>query len=286
MLFSALFLAACTGTSDPLDSSASPDTGPSRWMPSYEAPELAAQWSSDQAIAALEEALITAVPAPFGMTRTFDHFLSQGNNWCPGDFTVMNMEALEGCAANGWYYLGIGGYSLYEDDTAGGLRQSLYMLGDLEMVGPGEVLSVGGHWDHVLEHSEQEDHFTGALTGSWASPSSTDEPWLAAGLSAWLTYEGQVETTTRTRTHLRLQGGLSIGQISLHFQDLRWDSEACPSEPQGVVSWLDPGGGWWALTLSDCDGCGRLDHEGSPVSERTCTVLAGYGDDFAAQMAP
>lgn len=291
MLFSLLALTGCTPDTDtePATAGTTPATDPADpgdWLPTYVPPDLTPAWSADEALAALTSGLALARPDPWQMAAAFDYFLSQGNDWCPGESTILSTEAIEGCAAEGWFYLGIGGYSLYEDPLEEGLRHSLYQIGDLQIVGGPERLEVGGHWSHVQQWEDAVGWFEGELTGSWWSPSSSDVAWLEAGTSAWLKYGGLLDTETGQRLHVSINGGLTVGDTSLSFRDMIWDADVCDQAATGAVSWLDPQLGWWSLALTDCTGCGPLEHEGVPVQDQACVDLDGYGDAIARWMRP
>ena len=108
MLFSLLALTGCTPDTDtePATAGTTPATDPADpgdWLPTYVPPDLTPAWSADEALAALTSGLALARPDPWQMAAAFDYFLSQGNDWCPGESTILSTEAIEGCAAAGWF---------------------------------------------------------------------------------------------------------------------------------------------------------------------------------------
>ncbi|GEM_PF-2290100 len=289
MLRLLLLAAACTGggsTADAPASTGASDSADAAWMPTYEPAVVPAQWSADEALAALDGTLAGGFPAPFGMAETFAWFLDQGNDWCPGSETYLGPEALEGCAVEGWWYLGIGGYDLVEEPVDGGVQQQLFLLGDLEIKGPGAELAVGGHWDHAVTRTDELAAFDGELTGSWQSPGRDQEPWLSVGTSAWIAYSGTANKARGTVAALWLHGGLALGGQALDFQDLTWDDGDCAEQPSGAVGWQDPGLGWWHQSLPDCTGCGPLSHDGQLLQEKSCVDLAEYAGVVVQALAP
>jgi hypothetical protein len=255
-------------------------------MPSYEAADLPPVWSLDEAIAGLVDTLGFAFPAPFGMADTFRHFLSQGNSWCPGGETFLGIEALEGCVVEDWWFLGIGGFNLFESMDGEDLQQTLYLLGDLQISGPGESLEVGGHWEHFISNTGNVARFEGEMTGSWSSPSTSQEPWLQAKTSAWIAYHGTHDRDADAVPVLGLFGGLSFGIQAVDFQSLTWGEEGCSDQPRGAVAWQDPGLAWWRLDLSSCTGSGPLKHNGEPQAQDACVDMAEFALAVGRKLAP
>ena len=264
------------------------DTAVTSWMPTYVPAQVPAVWDADQAVDALVDTLAIGFPGPFGMMDTFLYLLSQGRDNCPGSDTFLGPDALEGCAAGEWYFLGIGGFRFVEDRSSTPVRQALFMLGDLQIRGPELNLDVGGHWDHLLSHTDEVEvaDFEGVLTGTWLAPLSESEPWLAAGTSAWIAYWGTYDRVQGVTPALRLSGGLSLGGQPLDFQDLSWGDPGCQDQPAGVLSWQDPGLGWWRVDLSDCSGCGGLSHDGVAWPDPVCVDLAPFAQQAGPRFAP
>ena len=267
-----LFLLSCNPQSEPTDSADTDTSAESEVV-------LEPVWSADEMVAQLDEFLADGIPSPRQMQDTFSAFFAHGDATCPGSGTWMAEETKLGCyAESGWMYSGIGGIweKLAEYDNSS--TELIIQIGDLEILGTEKQrLAIGGHWLHDIRFLEDRVEWSGDISGTWTAD-GVDFPWLDETTSAWLDYYGVRYNTDELLISAFLQGGLSIGERAVHFDELLFNELDCESveqlNPSGTISMLDPSGGWYRLVLdADCDPCGQLSFNGVVVEEERCVEL-------------
>lgn len=267
-------LIGCQPTpSSPLDLPDPPaDSG---WDGGASAPEIAATWTSDEAMATAEAGLSLGFPSPWSMADAMIEWFGRGDLFCPGTDAVMSDTTLQGCQAlTGWYFLGIGGQHVIFEEDETGLETTAWLMGDMEIIGPeGETMAVGGHWDHLLVEADGVETWEGELSGTWyAAPE--DAGWLTSGISALLWFSGARDAETGARQEMRLHGGLSMGGATMYFDELTWGADC--DQPTGTLRVRDPSGAWFYKDYSsDCNPCGPVVFHGEQVSDESCLDLSG-----------
>ncbi len=273
-----LFSVACTPPEDVPVVEEPDDPLP---IPELEARDTTAVWTAGEAAAAVQIALEGPFPSPFVLRASLNDWFDHGDAECPGPGTMMAGPSFEGCTSGeGWYFLGVGGYSeTFTETEEFGPYVELNLMGDLTLVAPASAeggtttLDIGGHWITVLH--EIGPSWRTVLNGSWREPAS-DQDWLANGISAWLDYTGTLGEGGR---FLTLDGALTIRGASLGFDDMSLGVPGCGEVPIGAVRVLDPSGGAWSFDFGTaCTPCGEVTFDGVPVETDACLALDGLAD--------
>ncbi len=246
-------------------------------IPALESEPITPTWTAPDAVSAIEAALAGPFPSAFTIRTSLQGWFRHGDEACPGPGTYMAGPSFEGCtSAEGWYYLGVGGYTEEVKTDEEGDYVELFVMGDLQLVAPdGAWIDVGGHWISALREGPS---FRGLVNGSWHEPQN-DADWLAAGMSAWLEYAGIVDDAGQ---RVWLDGTLTLRGTTLGFTDLQLD-DACTA---GVVTVRDPGGGTWAVDFGECTPCGAVTFEGAAVETDACLALDGLADRVVTAGTP
>ncbi|MDP2308160.1 MAG: hypothetical protein Q8P18_19225 [Pseudomonadota bacterium] len=283
MVFVLLLACAPTASTPDAPDVADVPEGADLGIPDLASEPLTPDWAPEEAIAAIEAALAGSFPSPLRVRGALNDWFRHGDGGCPGPGTFMSGPSFEGCTSEeGWYYLGVGGYSeTFADDEAGPFVE-LNMMGDLTMVAPlGETIDVGGHW--IIRLREGPASWSAVLNGSWHEPMS-DADWLATGISAWLNYDG---TDGLDGRRAALEGALTLRGTTLVFHAVSLGADGCGSVPTGEVDVRDPGGGTWSVDFGDtCTPCGVVRFEGLPVETDACLALDGLVDRLVEASTP
>lgn len=275
-----LLFAACVPTPG---TSPSADSG----LETYVIPELNIQaptavWTPADAVDALAGALTGDFPSPFAVRDSLAGWFSHGDAACPGEGTYMAGPSFEGCtSAEGWYYLGVGGFSEDFGEDELGPRVILDLAADLTILAPeGARIDIGGHWIPVLREGPS---WRAILNGSWIEPNHPAD-WFSSGISAWLDYAG----TVNEAGHLvSLDGGLHLRDATLQFTTFNLGIEGCGETPTGEIGIRDPGGGMWSVDFgADCHPCGSVFFEDAPVETDACLALDGLAGRIIAASSP
>ena len=92
------------------------------------------------------------------------------------------------------------------------------------------------------------------LSGTWQFEGAPS--WLDTGISADLLASG---TLLHGEHQIEIAGGLTLGGVSVFFDDFSLDDEVCGGMPQGRMLVRDPSGGWFELWFGKtCDGCAEV----------------------------
>lgn len=251
-------------------------------IPTFATEAAAPEWSAEEAASAIELALVAPFPSPFVIRDTLIGWFGYGDQRCPGTGTWMAGNSFEGCTSDdGWYYLGVGGFTELPIEDEHGFGIGMTIMGDFTVIAPdGAVIDVGGHWIPTL-HEGPAWH--GILNGSWHEPGH-EVDWLAQGMSAWLTFASVAEGESIAAS---LDGGLTLRGTTLGFRDVYLGLAACEGVPTGVVEVLDPGGGWWSFDFGDaCEPCAAVRLDGADVETEACLSLPDLAADITAAFTP
>lgn len=245
-------------------------------IPTFTVPGVAAIWTAEEAVLAIENALVAPFPSPFVVRESLSDWFEHGDEGCPGPGTWMSGPSFEGCtSAEGWYFLGVGGFTElpFEDEHGEGFE--LTMMGDLAILAPdGASIDIGGHW---LTTAHEGPAWHGIVNGTWREPLHPVD-WLATGISAWLNFAGGIEATGPAAW---LDGGLTLRGTSLLFRDFHVGLAECGGLPAGSVEVLDPGGGWWAFDFGElCEPC-DVRFDGVDVATDACPTLPDLAGDIS-----
>jgi hypothetical protein len=256
-------------------------------VPSLTTTEPVATWTPDDAVAAIEEALGGEFPSPFVVRGALQSVFQHGDEECPGLGTYMAGPSFEGCtSAQGWYYLGVGGYSETVEEDEFGSYVELNIAGDLTIIDPaGPELDVGGHWIVDLHEGPS---WRGFANGDYLAPAS-DVPWLATGVSVWLDYMG---TAADNADRVSLDGAItyrafSDDPVTIEFNSVELGIDGCGDVPAGMFGVRDPGGGVWKVDFgTTCTPCGTVTFEDTTVETDACLELPGLADRIITASSP
>jgi hypothetical protein len=274
-----LLLGACTPDPQPDDTADTADV--------VDEVALTPQWTAEEAFSALGTLLEYGVPGPRTMMAVFETIFAQGDSVCPGGENWLKTAKL-GCEADsGWWFSGIGGFWHTAKTDSYSSFETIVQFGDMEILGTeGERLAVGGHWIHDLRLFGDHWEWFGEINGSWRGKGFGVD-WLEDGTSAWLEYGGTRPDGDELLSVAALRGGLAIGALAVHFDDLLLTAEGCDDVyPSGTISVLDPSGGWYRLTYpGDCTSCGQLTFADEVVAEEYCVDLSALRRSMSEQHA-
>ena len=275
-----LLLLGCTSGSQVVDTAPVEDTASS--TPDWS--QLAPTWTEEDVRTEVEAALEYGLPRPEVICENLLDLLAYGDGDCPGhDDQISNtVWGLEGCTADsGYTYKGLLVYEefLDWDDPFEFLLQSI-TIGDFQIIHhTGEIVLGGGNVDYErqLEAGQSSNQQARSLIrGMWRDPLHT-EPWLAAGISAYLSM--LLESEPDGGVMMQLEGSLGIDEYYLYFDQLEFLSSDCGGTPRSGGIWIrQPDSSWYQLTYDGSCGCPALTWNHTEVIGEACVDTSSLYD--------
>ena len=234
----------------------------------------------------VDAALAGGIPHPHGLRVALAAAMDHAGGGCPryedpGTTTGLGTWFADGCAAGGWTYAGLAVFSERHGPDAwdfGGIAS-------FEITDPqGAVFIGGGDFGHERTVAPSgtitlDSHIGGTYQAPWAGG------WAAAGVDVGIWVAGQRGEGAAVTT---VDGGLMGPEGALYFDGMTRDPAVCGGLPQGGLRLRDPSGGWYAVALAGCSGCGVVTWAGDPVGE-SCpgpTLSAAFDSLEATAWAP
>jgi hypothetical protein len=222
---------------------------------------------------------------PKQVARTFEEYLSHGDETCPGS-DELRLEMGDFCTAeSGYQYQGIGwvdpGYDVSQH--TGWTFVSDYQMLDDEgraFVGGGGMYEMLGQPDGgVLDF---EINALGTYDDEQAESGFLAERWSAAMYIIGQVAEGGL-------SYFYVTGGFSLGEHQYSLGPIQWteDAASCPGRVTGSLAVRDAAGSWYDWMLGDdCDECGDVTGPGGEDLGELCYDLSTYMSNFFTRVAP
>jgi hypothetical protein len=290
MLLLLLLLPPLLGCAPPADGAGSPGgAGSGAQAPAQDEPAdtaspfagvgggLDAAWGPGSIDAHLDAALDAGIPHPNDHHDALQRAMSHAGGGCPqyedpATTTGLGTWFTSGCTAGGWTFEGL---TVFSEDhqpdawTFGGIAS-------FEITDPdGELFVGGGSFAHDRTVAADgtitlESHIGGTYHAPWAAG------WMSSGVDVGIWVTGTRGDGTWQTT---VDGGLTGHDGALYFDGITRDPEHCGGAPQGQLRLRDPSGGWYAVALEGCSGCGELTWAAEAVGEACPGVALGAALD-------
>lgn len=241
-------------------------------------------WTAAQAAQAVEDALAAGLADPFLPRQEWISLFDYADEDCPGggefvtEYGIPSM--MQGCTSQaGCLFAGLASYQ--EDQGDGRFRFALQSDGYI--IDPeGQRLTAAGGVSFEGQRDGEAVYWNAFVAGMWAYPASTG--WLAEGASLVLSAVG---TDGPDGRWLWLDGGQSLGEHTMYFQDLTLDPTGCGGHPTGAIEVRDPDGAWYRLDFGQaCDGCAEVLGPDGQALGSACPALrealSAWSDPFVA----
>ncbi|MCB9760467.1 MAG: hypothetical protein H6739_11565 [Alphaproteobacteria bacterium] len=228
----------------------------------------------------LTAALAPGLPEPFTPLTTyqqvFDAFASPG---CPEGALYEVPGDYIGCTAEGgaFYF----GPILYAPSTNPDTPTEFSVIGDGYIIDPdGRWLYAGGELAYQPTSRGDARQWFYMVSGTWGySPAGN---WLGERWSGVIHGDGEI--WAEDGWVIQLHGSMSRDDEDLFIDHLLMDAAACGVHASGTLKLRDPGGGWYALTVDDCQGCGEVVFEETEALGSACVDFAEPALALAAHM--
>lgn len=214
---------------------------------------------------AIEGAFTHPFPTPARILEAYDSVISAGDTTCPGDGS--GFFDLDGCTAStGWWYAGSAALGSNSHEAEGQLIEDTGLVLDLVAVSPeGREFDSGGHLSDQRRTASTALVQIAALDGTlYDSGSDGLDPAVSMLLDT------EVHATDGAVTSVRLDGAITLMDVSVRFEDLIWQVGGCSG---GAIHVRGPDQRWYTLGELDCDGCGDVTLSGEALGE-ACVDLA------------
>ena len=225
------------------------------------------QWSVVELHDHLQTFLEKGMPHAITIRNEYASFLEHREGNCPNflsgqDSWVGTWEADCQTSQNASFW-GTGifveffGYDLPYDMSL----QSSFEMSDGERFFQGGGLLSFAHFNFGEEQSWEQD-----IGGSYQLSHTDDgDAWLQ-NTSASLNIQS---TTKGSNQRILLQGGYSIDDISVHFEQFEWKPNKCQS-PKGQLKIRDTSGYWYTLEFLCDSSCAEVLWYGETMEQKSC----------------
>ena len=229
-------------------------------------PEVEPQWSAEE----LQDVLNTwatsyGVPNAPGVIAEYTSAMLEGDADCPGTDTDDIIQSLSGCTAStGWTYNGL---SILDHDSSSDTGSTYetasveFSVADFVITRPdGLRFVVGGRAAHSWSHtSASGTNSSTTISGTWVHE-WTDISWLQEPVSVDL----EVVRQGYTPTWLRIDGQMTVGGVSMVWDNIDIDDSECTGLPAEGTIWVRQDDGSWVelVIADDCTGCGTATWNG------------------------
>jgi hypothetical protein len=225
-------------------------------------------WSASELDSHLEELLMKGMPHAITIRNEYASFLQNREGDCPnfvsGESWVGTWEADCETSQNATFW----GTGIFIEFYGQDMPYDMSLQSSFEMFDGERYFRGGGLLSFAHFSAGNEEAWEQNIGGSYQLSDTNDRNAWLQNTSASLTIQSAIPND-ENRQNVLLQGGYSINNISVHFENFEWKPNKCTS-PKGQLKIRDTSGYWYTLEFSCNSGCAEILWYEESMEQKSC----------------